>query len=76
VKMPVFSDDSDGSFGVQIDTQDMELMMKDGSKKYISLRQSDCMRRVHGKWYSFFEMISYPVDAKTGKSIMANPGAF
>jgi ketosteroid isomerase-like protein len=76
VKMPEFSVDSDGSFGVQIDTQDMELDMKDGTKKYISLRQSDCMRRVNGKWYSFFEMISYPIDPKTGKAIMENPAAF
>ncbi len=76
VKMPEFYADSDGAFGLQIDTQDMELIMNDGSKKYISLRQSDCMRRVNGKWYSFFEMISYPIDAKTGKGIIENPAAF
>lgn len=76
VKMPVFAADSDGSFGVQIDTQDMRLKMKDGSTKYISLRQSDCMRRIDGKWYSFFEMISFPVVAHTGKAIMENPSAF
>jgi hypothetical protein len=76
VKMPVFVADSDGSFGVQIDTQDMKLAMKDGSTRYISLRQSDCVRRVNGKWYSFFEMVSYPVDPKTGKSTMENPAAF
>ncbi|MDB6062821.1 MAG: hypothetical protein JWM78_2924 [Verrucomicrobiaceae bacterium] len=76
VKMPEFVADSDGAFGIQIDTQDMELKMKDGSTKYISLRQSDCMRRVNNKWYSFFEMISYPVDMKTGKSIVENPTAF
>jgi ketosteroid isomerase-like protein len=76
VKMPEFVADSDGSFGVQLDTQDMELSMKDGTKKYISLRQSDCMRRVGGKWYTFFEMISYPVDAKTGKAIMENATVF
>ena len=70
VKMPEFYADSDGAFGIQIDTQEMVLDMKDGSKKKIALRQSDCMRRVNGKWLSFFEMISYPIDAKTGKAIM------
>jgi hypothetical protein len=27
------------------------------------------MRRMEGKWYSVFEAISVPVDAKTGKSV-------
>jgi hypothetical protein len=27
------------------------------------------MRRMNGKWYSVFEEISEPVDAKTGKSV-------
>jgi ketosteroid isomerase-like protein len=76
VKIPELAIDSDGSFGIQIDRQDMQLKMKDGSTKYISIRQNDCMRRVDGKWYSFLEMISYPVDMKTGKSIMENPAAF
>jgi ketosteroid isomerase-like protein len=76
VKMPEFVVDSDGSLGVQIDTQDLKLAMNDGSTKYISLRQSDCLRRAHGKWYSFFEMLSYPVDINTGKSIMENPAAY
>jgi ketosteroid isomerase-like protein len=71
--MPLFTVDSDGSFGVQADTQDLTLTMKDGSTKHISLRQSDCMRRVNGKWYSFLEMISFPVDAKSGKGIMEKP---
>jgi ketosteroid isomerase-like protein len=68
--MPEFVADSDGGFGIQADTQDIKLTLKDGSTKYVSLRQSDCMRRVGGKWYSFFEMISFPVDAKSGKGIM------
>lgn len=70
--MPEFAVDSDGSFGMQIDTQNITLTLKDGSTSNISLRQSDCMRRVGGKWYSFFEMISFPVDARSGKSIMEN----
>jgi ketosteroid isomerase-like protein len=66
--MPLFTADTDGSFGIQIDTQHLTLTMKDGSSRNLALRQSDCMRRVGGKWYSFMEMISYPVDAKTMKA--------
>lgn len=69
--MPMFTADSDGSFGIQIDTQHLTLSMKDGSKRNVALRQSDCMRRVDGKWYSFMEMISYPTDAKTMKAQMS-----
>jgi ketosteroid isomerase-like protein len=61
--------DSDGVFAVQIDTQDITLTKKDGTKSNFYLRQSDCMRRMNGKWYSVFEEISEPVDAKTGKSV-------
>ena len=75
LSMPEFAVDNDGSFGVQIDAQDLTLSMNDGSTRNISLRQSDCMRRVNGKWYSFLEMISYPVDMKTNKGIMEGPGA-
>ena len=45
------------------------LTRKDGTKSNFLLRQSDCMRRMDGKWYSVFEAISVPVDAKTGKSV-------
>ncbi|MBA2933615.1 nuclear transport factor 2 family protein [Sphingomonas sp. CGMCC 1.13654] len=71
--MPEFVADSDGGFGIQADTQDLKLTLKDGSTKRISIRQSDCMRRVGGKWYSFFEMISFPIDMASGKGIMSNP---
>jgi ketosteroid isomerase-like protein len=68
LSMPLFVVDSDGSFGIQIDTQHLTLNLKDGTTRKVALRQSDCMRRVGGKWYSFLEMISYPVDAKTMKA--------
>ena len=69
VKILDFVVDSDGVFAVQIDTQDITVTKKDGTKSNFYLRQSDCMRRMNGKWYSVFEAISTPVDAKTGKSI-------
>ena len=67
--------DSDGIFGVQLDVQDVTITQKDGSKRNFMLRQSDCMRRVGGKWYSMLEAISMPVDPKTGKAV-ADPASF
>jgi ketosteroid isomerase-like protein len=69
VKMLDFVVDSDGVFAVQIDAQDVTLTRKDGTRSNFLLRQSDCMRRTDGKWYSIMEAISVPVDAKTGKSV-------
>ena len=67
--------DSDGVFGVQIDVQDVTITQKDGSKRNFMLRQSDCMRRVGGKWYSMLEAISMPIDKKTGKAV-TDPASF
>lgn len=75
LSMPMFAVDSDGAFGVQIDTQDITLTLNDGKTRNIALRQSDCMRRIDGKWYSFLEMVSYPVDQATMTGIMDGPGA-
>jgi ketosteroid isomerase-like protein len=68
--MPLFVADSDGSFGIQANTQELKVTLKDGSVHHIAIRQSDCLRRVGGKWYSFFEMISNPIDVKTGKALL------
>jgi ketosteroid isomerase-like protein len=67
--------ESDGVFGVQIDVQDVTITQKDGSKRNFMLRQSDCMRRVEGKWYSMLEAISMPIDPKTGKAV-TDPASF
>jgi ketosteroid isomerase-like protein len=69
VKMLDFVVDSDGVFAVQIDAQDVTVTKKDGTRSNFLLRQSDCLRRMNGKWYSVFEAISVPVDARTGKSV-------
>jgi ketosteroid isomerase-like protein len=69
VKMLDFVVESDGVFAVQIDAQDITVTHKDGTQSNFLLRQSDCMRRMDGKWYSVFEAISVPVDPKTGKSV-------
>jgi ketosteroid isomerase-like protein len=75
VKILDFVVDSDGVFGVQIDVQDITVTQKDGSKRNFMLRQSDCMRRVEGKWYSMLEAISMPIDPKTGKAV-TDPASF
>ena len=76
IRIPVVSIDTDGTFGAQVSQQHLRLNMKDGTSQLISFRQSDCIRRVGNRWYSFFEMGSFPVDTKTGKAIMVNPAAF
>lgn len=75
LSMPMFVADSDGALGVQIDTQDLTLTLNDGTTRNVALRQSDCMRRMGGKWYSFLEMVSYPVDQATMMGVMSGPGA-
>lgn len=69
VKMLSLVIDTDGVFAAQIDTQDVTVTRKDGTKSNFYLRQSDCMRRMNGKWYAVLEEISVPVDAKTGQSV-------
>jgi ketosteroid isomerase-like protein len=67
--------DSDGLLGIQIDVQDVSTTQKDGKVSRFMLRQSDCMRRVDGKWYSLFEALSMPIDSKTGKAV-SDPASF
>lgn len=67
--------DSDGVLGVQIDIQDVTITQKDGSKRNFMLRQSDCLRRSAGRWYSLLEAISMPMDPKTGKAV-SDPATF
>lgn len=71
LEMPNFVVDSDGVFGVQLDTQRITLKMKDGSTQKLALRQSDCMRKSGDKWYSFLEHLSFAVDPQTGKGVMS-----
>jgi ketosteroid isomerase-like protein len=72
VKVPTIAVESDGILAVQIDKQDVKISMADGTSHTMSVRQSDCLRRVDGKWYSFFEMASFPIDMRTGKAVMTD----
>jgi ketosteroid isomerase-like protein len=71
LEMPEFVADSDGLFGVQLDTQHITLKLKDGTTQKLALRQSDCMRKSGDRWYSFLEHLSFAIDPKTNKAIMA-----
>ncbi len=70
LEMPEFFVDSDGLFGVQLDTQHITLKLKDGTTQKLALRQSDCMRKSGDRWYSFLEHLSFAIDPKTNKAIM------
>jgi ketosteroid isomerase-like protein len=74
VTFQLFTDDSDGVFGAQSSVQNIPVTMDDGSTHDLYLRQTDCLHRVDGKWTTFMEMLSFPVDMKTGKSVMTAPG--
>jgi ketosteroid isomerase-like protein len=76
IKIPSVHIDTDGAFGIEISRQHLKMNMDDGTSHVISFRQSDCVRRVGDKWYSFFEMGSFPVDTTAGKAIMADTTAF
>ena len=70
VESLVFEVDSDGLLGAQIDTQNINIAMRDGTRPRTAIRQSDCLRQFHGKWQTFLEALSYAVDKKSGQAIM------
>jgi ketosteroid isomerase-like protein len=73
IKILDFAVETDGVFAVQIDTQELSITPTGGAEQTFNLRQSDCMRRVDGKWYSVLEALSVPVDAKSGKAVIHMP---
>jgi ketosteroid isomerase-like protein len=70
VVTPVLEVASDGTLGAQIDTQDLVLHLNDRTTRPISIRQSDCLRRAGRRWFSFMEMVSFPMDKETGQAVM------
>jgi ketosteroid isomerase-like protein len=67
--------DSDGSFGILISVQDINVKQEDGSERRFMLRENDCLRRVDGRWYSVMEALSIPVDPATGMGV-SDPSIF
>jgi len=66
--------DSDGTLGALIGRVNLKVTTKDGKTQLLSIRQSDCLRQVDGKWRAFFEMTSFPVDLKTGQAVTTSAG--
>jgi ketosteroid isomerase-like protein len=60
---------TDGRMGAIISRQNRELTLRDGSVRRVSVRHSDCLRRVDGRWFSMIEMTSFPTDLKTGRPV-------
>jgi len=52
--------------------QPLIVTAKDGSKFSITLRVSDCYRKINGKWLITMEHVSVPVDLETGKADLAS----
>jgi hypothetical protein len=71
LQLPLLTVNSDGLLGAQIDIQDLTLHLNSGTARRVTLREIDCLHRINGKWYSIAEMVSFPVDLKTGKSVMS-----
>ena len=70
IKFKTLGVDTDGLLGVVHSIQQATITAEDGSIHTAEFRQTDCLRRVDGKWYSFHEHVSFPIDAKTGKGEM------
>lgn len=70
ITTPVLKIDTDGELGAQIDVQFIKTHFKSGKPDTTTYwRQSDCLRRVGGKWYGVMPMASFPVDLETGHSV-------
>lgn len=71
ISVPLIKIDTDGELGAQIDVQFIKTNFKSGKPSETTYwRQSDCLRKVSGKWYGVMPMASFPVDSKTGKSVV------
>jgi len=67
--LPLLKANADGLLGAQIDIQDLTLHLNNGTTRKILLHEIDCLHRVGSKWYSMEEMVSFPVNLATGKSV-------
>ena len=52
------------------DDQHLDVVLKNGRKWPLFIRQSDCLHYVNGNWYSMIDMNSYPTVMSTGAAVM------
>jgi ketosteroid isomerase-like protein len=65
-----FHGQSDGTFGMEMSVQHLDVVLKSGRKWPLFIRQSDCLHYVKGQWYSMIDMNSYPTVMTTGMAVM------
>jgi len=63
---------ADGKLAYSHSIQTGTATAKDGSKFSVTLRVSDCYRKINGKWLITQEHVSVPVDLGTGKADFAS----
>lgn len=68
-----FGVQTDGLFGAAFSVQDVTIHEKDGSTRKATFRQTDCLHMIGGKWYSFQEVVSFPLDLATSKAVFVAP---
>ncbi len=59
---------TDGKLGYSHSIQPAIFTAKDGSKFSLTVRVTDCYRKIDGKWLITHEHVSVPVDLATGKA--------
>jgi ketosteroid isomerase-like protein len=65
-----FHSQSDGTFGLEMSVQHLDVVLKNGRRWPLFIRQSDCLHYVDGQWYSMIDMNSYPTIMTTGMAVM------
>jgi ketosteroid isomerase-like protein len=65
-----FHAQTDGVFGLEMSVQHLDVVLKNGHKWPLFIRQSDCLHYVNGQWYSMIDMNSYPTNMTTGTAVM------
>ncbi len=65
-----FHSESDGTFGLEMSVQHLDVVLKNGHKWPLFIRQSDCLHYVDGQWYSMIDMNSYPTLMASGIAVM------
>jgi len=63
---------TDGNLAYSHSIQPAILTAKDGSKFNLTVRITDCYRKINGKWLITQEHVSVPVDMETGKGDLAS----
>jgi ketosteroid isomerase-like protein len=63
---------ADGNLAYSHSIQPGTVTAKDGSKFSITVRVTDCYRKINGKWLITQEHVSVPVDLGTGKADLAS----